>query len=640
MNKRSTTVFILSILLIFCFANAQEWSGKYGYVQQQDFGPYINRTAAAAASAQYIVKQNLARDSAFVFNGISGTIDTSGVNQTAVIQYALNNVDSGKVVISGIYTEMDSLVVHSNTVIELVGSITIKDSLASYVFGTDSAEAVQNIEIYGGTIDAHGIAAATPYQTEWGTSGMYLWNVTNACVHDMTIYGGDARSALGENPLNKTGMGIYISRSNWVTVDNCVFDSARYNQILAQTSHYLTITNNHINCVNESDRNVALQIGGCTHSTITNNTILFEFGGIRTMHSDNGYNLFDGNILYCPDSTRGAAFQLNRTAYYNTITNNKIDHCLTGIWFTVMSSTITPRHNLISNNHFSRVYTVADMDSASADSNVFLNNVVSKFLTGRGKFMFDVGSRCTGNKILNTIYLSSINSDSIIRNLGTYTTAKNYDGTSLLDTVQYTVNIPYTQISDNYLREYNQPYYNYGSAGSKLLSGYISTYLNYLMIYFPVDTVPYGAFEISATCSLYMDANDSTVDVFVKRVTKDWYEGAADGAYDADGASWGSRGYGTEGGSVTGGTIAAADTAWGTYVNATNYDTASMPVATNWGTLDLSSLVNFWVNTQPDSNFGLRVGKRHAGGVVRTLPADWATTSYRTKVWITYKVVE
>ncbi|MEK7555605.1 MAG: right-handed parallel beta-helix repeat-containing protein [Patescibacteria group bacterium] len=138
-----------------------------------------------ATPANYVVF--LSGGTTYVRDGLDGSIDYSNTDPETAIEWAMNNLTSGrtwkeKVVVKGNYTIDTSIDIPSYTILELQGRLTI----ASGTFGlvnSDTTNGNTDIEIIGGTIDGN-YANLINYN-----NCVFLQNSNNLIITGMTIYG-------------------------------------------------------------------------------------------------------------------------------------------------------------------------------------------------------------------------------------------------------------------------------------------------------------------------------------------------------------------------------------------------------------------------------------------------------------------
>ncbi|MEK7555606.1 MAG: right-handed parallel beta-helix repeat-containing protein [Patescibacteria group bacterium] len=139
-----------------------------------------------ATPANYVVF--LSGGTTYVRDGLDGSIDYSNTDPETAIEWAMNNLTSGrtwkeKVVVKGNYTIDTSIDIPSYTILELQGRLT-KASGDFTTLGMFVINGTNNIEVIGGSIDGN-------YDDAGQSSGMdcvYIINGSHITIKEMKIY--------------------------------------------------------------------------------------------------------------------------------------------------------------------------------------------------------------------------------------------------------------------------------------------------------------------------------------------------------------------------------------------------------------------------------------------------------------------
>ena len=357
--------FILAVLMVVAVETIrQEWifgQATIGSCRASGGG-------TARIPCRYLVYENLG--TVYCYDGLAGSVDTSGPAATGIIQYALSHLTVGrlkkeKVVVEGDYTGLSPITLTGYTLLEIQGRWVAKDSMdwGYFLSNSDSATNTSKcIEICGGgRIDGN----KEKGKVLAGHSTIGILNCDYVSIHDLTVKGGNSCPAPHQE---RTGDGIWIDSCNFVSIQNCFCDSADYDNIYVQRS------NSGVICGNMTRRggNGGIQINNASNFTISNNTI-FRPGssGIRVAHGCSLLVISGNDIKWSSDY----GLDIKDGSTHNIFTGNSIYSGFIGI--NLMGSAKCYK-NLIANNMiYDNVYGL-NILASGADSNYFVNNVVDK----------------------------------------------------------------------------------------------------------------------------------------------------------------------------------------------------------------------------------------------------------------------
>jgi len=363
----------------------------------------VDAKSRAVGDTTYFVYRE--GDTVFVWDCVNHEEKTRGTDATTVIQYALDNLTPGrtepeKVVISGIYTGMDSMMIRSHTVVEVCGSLTAKSTQhGGCVLGMDSADAAHDIEIFGGVVDANGDTLPFAWP-EHGGNGITIFNASDVYVHDMTIYGGDLVS-----PYWPGGQGVYVRKSHDILLSNLTVDSARYNGILIDWGSYHCI----VNCCSVMsvfqggyDMQGGIQLAYDTHDCqIVNCCVVADRYALAIQHTATNHvvanNLCIGNTSL--NQSWGIRFGVGGDND-NKVTGNRFVNFRIGVLARYAAQKAL--RNEVSYNEFYNCLRGVDMELYSADSFLVANNFFN--LDGAdAEAYLQVGTGNTGNRFIGNV---------------------------------------------------------------------------------------------------------------------------------------------------------------------------------------------------------------------------------------------
>ena len=187
------------------------------------------------------------------------------------------------------------------------------------------------------------------------------------------------------------------------------------------------------------------------------------------------------------------------------------------------------------------------------------------------------------------------------------------------------------KIKDTYLRE-EKTTWNYGAADALRIGMTGGTSGRTALIWPDLSEIPAGATIIAATCSLYCNASDGTVDAVAEQISKDWVVGTAT-VYQFGSSSWNNRGSGLGVGETN---IAQADSQWAVAGAQTELvfpdDTVAIS-ATGWYVFEVENIMQAILD---GTAYGIGISDPTATGGPAITSME-GTTSEMPRFWIQYQ---
>ena len=215
-------------------------------------------------------------------NGSTGSIDYSSTNASAVIQYAINHLTSGRtwmetIVLKGDFTVSSIITVYDNTVINIDGKMEASGSID--IFNINGS----NITIKGGILDVNSgkcaiksigdtnkILIEDVSILEYGERGIYFVDsYDNGEIVLNKIYVRYSNTT----PIHKDGAwGIYIGNAESIRLINSVFENIP-NDACEIHGNNIVIDNNYINTTSDGGVH-AIPLASNSSIIVTNNYIV------------------------------------------------------------------------------------------------------------------------------------------------------------------------------------------------------------------------------------------------------------------------------------------------------------------------------------------------------------------------------